>query len=82
MVVPHCNNPTRSPFGQGARASLSRNRRSNAGENNGAAKLNRRLVRDIRTLYSDGGESHRSLASQFKCSYSNVGSVLRLETWR
>ncbi len=55
---------------------------SHFGKQNGQAVLTLSTVRKMRSLYAGGGETHRSLAARYECSYSNAGSVLRKETWR
>jgi hypothetical protein len=57
------------------------NRRPQAGELHGNAKLTVDDVIAIRTLASYG-VTHRALGSLFGCSHTNVGDIVRFQEWR
>ena len=52
------------------------------GEANPAVKLTRSQIEQIRLLYSIGLYSHRGLAKTFGMSKSQIGRIIRLESWR
>ena len=52
------------------------------GVRNTNAKLTDESVRQIRKLYSDGSMDQYKLATKFGVSQSNIGSIVRNETWR
>lgn len=55
--------------------------RSNKGEANKRALLTEQGVREIRERYSAGGETYRSLASEFGVSVPAISSVLHRRSW-
>lgn len=56
------------------------NLRPQRGENNGSAKLTRAEVRRLRILHS-GGRSYETLADFFEISKSQVGNIVRGDSW-
>jgi hypothetical protein len=58
-----------------------RNRRPNAGELHGSAKLTVPDVLMIRKLAA-GGMTHRALGSMFGVSHTNIGDIVRRKEWR
>lgn len=51
------------------------------GYRNPMAKLNKRIVKEIREEYAAGGISHAALAKKYNISSSNVGRIIRHEIW-
>jgi hypothetical protein len=51
------------------------------GESHGQAKLSSSIVLEIRALYNDGGLSQRTLAAKYDLSQSQIGRILRRESW-
>lgn len=51
------------------------------GERGGNAKLKEEYVLDIRNAYELGCFSQRELAKAFECSQTNIGRILRRESW-
>jgi len=54
---------------------------SSRGSNNKISKLTEDDVLEIRSLYSKGGESHRSLARKYGVVKGNITSILNRKTW-
>jgi len=46
------------------------------------AKLNDAAVRDIRARYAAGGVTLEALASEYGVTFSNIGMVIRGDTWQ
>ena len=59
-----------------ARSGISRGRR------NGRAKLIQSTVKEIRSLYMEGNYTQQALAMQFDLSPSQIGRIVRRESWR
>lgn len=59
-----------------------RHGRTTRGERNARAKLTDAAVVEIRTLYQQGGTTHRALASRFSVSVATVALILNKVTWR
>ena len=55
---------------------------SQKGEGNPNSKLTNADVENIRSLYSTGNHTHRALASRFMVTHGNIGSIVRLSTWK
>lgn len=53
----------------------------NSGVYNATAKLTPALVQDIREEYAKGGISYRELATLYGVTSSNIGRIIRRETW-
>ena len=52
------------------------------GENVTGARLNEKLVVDIRALYRAGGATYRELGRKYGLTDSAIGSLVRGETWK
>lgn len=52
------------------------------GERSGRHKLKSNQVIEIRSLYSTGRYTHRSLAQQFGVRHCTVGVIIRLQSWK
>lgn len=61
-------------------ADRKRNGRQTLGEANGAAKLTREQVAEIRKLHREG-ESYSALARRFPVTFGHVGAIVRGESW-
>lgn len=59
-----------------------RHGRTTRGERNSHAKLTDAAVVQIRTLYQQGGTTHRALASRFSVSVSAIALIINKVTWR
>lgn len=55
---------------------------SSLGIKNRSSKLTEEDVLEIRSLYSKGGESHRSLAGKYGVAKGNITSILNRKTWK
>lgn len=51
------------------------------GETNGSAKLTWSIVRAIRSDHATGQFVYRDLASKYNCAETNIGRIVRGETW-
>lgn len=51
------------------------------GEKNPSSKLKKEDILKIRSMYFSGNFSHRSLARKFSISKTQVGRIIRLESW-
>lgn len=80
---PACCNPRHLFLGTDAvnRADCVAKGRSNRGEKNGHAILNKTQVIEIRKLYETGKYRQIDLARMFGTSRTNVGSIVRREWW-
>lgn len=63
-------------------ADVIRHGRSMRGEKNNTTKLQEELVVAIRYLYANKRANRRELARLFGVSYSQIGNILRGESWR
>jgi hypothetical protein len=52
------------------------------GELNPSCKINKNIVLDIRKKYVENKYSHRKLSVMFKVSKTQVGRILRKESWK
>jgi hypothetical protein len=52
------------------------------GEFNPSCKINENIVLDIRKKYVENKYSHRKLSAMFKISKTQVGRILRKESWK
>lgn len=52
------------------------------GEQNGASKLRKNQVQEIRKLYAQGTNSQRALAKTFGVAQSIIGAIVRREIWQ
>jgi hypothetical protein len=57
-------------------------RKSPVGIAHGMAKLTEDDVRETRRLYATGEFSYRKLARRFGVAQSEIGNIVRLETWK
>lgn len=64
------------------RSSGGRNGGGLIGEMNGASKNTEATVLEIRRLHKYGGVSHRKLSEKFSISKTQIGRILRMESWR
>jgi len=55
---------------------------SSSGSKNKSSKLTEEDVLEIRNLYSEGNESHRSLARKYRVAKGNITSILNRKTWK
>jgi hypothetical protein len=82
---PGCCNPRHLFLGtdlDNVRDKFSKNREATfEGQNNGMCKLNKDKVIEIRSLHSSG-VSYRSLAKRFGIGATQVGRIVRRESWR
>lgn len=51
------------------------------GERHGRSKLTSEDVAQIRSAYTDGGYTHRSLGVLYKVSHHSIGRIIREEGW-
>lgn len=85
---PRCVNPLHLEYGtkkDNAQDALDRGRypkRDQAGEKNGAAKLNEEKVREIRRLWATPNNSTVKLAKQFNVSHDTISLVVNGKSWR
>lgn len=56
--------------------------RTASGEKHGCATLSRKQVEQIRDLYHAGGYTYKELARRFKVAETNIGAIVRRETWK
>lgn len=82
--VPGCVNPKHLWLGTNADnlADMAAKGRSMHGAKSPHAKLTTDQVREIRRLYATGRYSKRELGDRFEVRVSNIGLILRRETWR
>ena len=52
------------------------------GEANGNARLNDRMVRQIRKFYASGNHTYAELAKMFGVCQATIGYIVRRETWK
>jgi DNA-binding MarR family transcriptional regulator len=55
--------------------------RGQKGEKQGASKLTETQVREIRTLYANGGISQRELGVKYGVSQPAIGKLITGENW-
>jgi len=55
---------------------------SSSGSKNKSSKLTEEDVLEIRNLYSEGNESHRSLARKYRVAKGSITSILNRKTWK
>lgn len=58
------------------------NRCLKKGEEHYKSKLNADIVREIRRLYATGMYSQKKLSEMYKIHQTNVGFIVRMETWK
>jgi hypothetical protein len=51
------------------------------GENSPRAKMTIARAEEIRSIYSGGGHSERSLAAQYGVCHQTIGAIIRRERW-
>lgn len=82
---PTCVNPNHLWLGTHAENMRDRSIKGRAygakGECNGKAKLNRKLVREIRDLYKTGEFSHTGLAETFNVSKASIYYIVNNKSW-
>ena len=81
---PRCVNPVHLELGTAAENNRDRDERGRAalGMKHGKAKLTDSDVLDIRRRYAAGGETHRSLASEYGVDHKVIGKLIRRITWK
>jgi hypothetical protein len=52
-----------------------------SGENNGAAKLTKKQVDEMRLIYAQGGSSYRKLMIRYGISKSQVSRIINRQSW-
>jgi len=55
--------------------------RGATGERNGGAKISQIMASDIKDLYENGNHTHRGLAKDFGISKTQIGRIVRGESW-
>lgn len=80
--TPPCVNPLHLSWGTHARnlEQMRERNRSNSGERNGAAKLTRELVEQMRRDRL-GGDTYAVLAQRYGVAISSVSRIIRREQW-
>lgn len=81
---PSCVNPAHLFLGtqsDNMNDMFSKGRATRKGEHNGRAKLTPFKVREIRTLYSEGGITQKQLAERFNIGKTQIGVIVRREQW-
>lgn len=54
----------------------------NRGENNSSAKLNKQIVEEIRSLYSLGNETYKSLSRKYGVGKSTIQAIIEYKSWK
>ena len=54
----------------------------NKGEDSGMSKLTEIIVKQIRDEYKKGGTTQRKLGDKYGLHFTNIGYIIRRETWK
>jgi predicted XRE-type DNA-binding protein len=71
--------PKTGPRSEEVKAKISK---ANSGENNGKAKVNCEIVKEIREMYSTGKYKQKELSEAFGLSRTQINGIVNNKYWR
>lgn len=56
--------------------------RTAAGSRNGSAKLDERIIREIRALHAETGRSYKDIGAEFNVTGECISEIVKRKTWK